>query len=372
MLLKIGMITLAGAVLALAAPPPPKLIDIYRANSDLALPPPPAGFYRTMYYFAFSPDEQWIALVVGTLGTDMRAPVRFLPSTLILLPVHSSDRQPVHISPGVHSGSPHWSPDSEFVAVQEILTGPARTGSPKVYNLRGELQWTGPPSGEIAGFVRPGRLLARHAIGKGKFTGFDSFDIGTSAVTPWPAPRHWSIGAISPERHLLAVFPDTWRSKTLIVDYATGKVLQSMKNHVAAESGTPWVYFAEHGKTLCSAASPGVSSNYPICRDVDTGKTIAELKGINGGESADASAGSSRMVVTKMNDFPSLSGVGLTYSANVVWDFRRGAEIAAWAAPGLEVRPLFLSVVPPVVAISSSGRHVALQSGEELRIYELP
>ena len=369
---------LTGSGLALAAPPgapPPKLIDIYRANSDPALPPPPSGFSYVVASLAFSPDEQWIA--VALRARAMQAGVTPISdSPLLLLPLHQADARRVEIDPGTGS-SVLWSPDSESVVVYANLG--RGHGPPKIYNLRGELVWTGPQSGPLLGFIAPGRLLAQHAKGKGGFSGFDTIDVRTSAVTAWPASRaasrHWSLGAISPDRHLLAVFPDTERSKTLIVDYATGKVLQSMKNQVdrlATVSGAPWVYFAEHGKTLCSAASPSVFSNYPTCRDVDTGKTIAELKGIDGGEPADGSAGGSRMVVTKLNDFPRRSGGEMTYSGNVVWDFRSGTEIAAWAASGLQVRPLLLSVVRPAVTISSSGRYVALQFGEEVQIYELP
>jgi hypothetical protein len=253
----------------------------------------------------------------------------------------------------------------------------AGTGITKLFDLSGKLLWTGPPTGPPIGFIAPGQLLAQHAKGKGRFSGFDAIDVRTSAVTAWPASRvasrHWNLVAMNPDRQLVAVFNGN-RSKTLIVDYSSGKVLQSMKNQVdsMALTGAPWVYFAEHGKTLCSAASPSVFSNYPTCRDVDTGKTIAELKGIDGGEPADASTGGSRMVVTKVNSWPSQSGAGQTYSGNVVWDFRSGAKIAAWAASGLQARPLLLSVVLPGVTISSSGRYVDLQLGEEVRTYQLP
>jgi len=373
------MIAFAVAVLALAAPPPeappPKLIEIYRSPFDPELSPVPSGFRRTIS-LAFSPDERWIALVMGALTTDLRrAPALHLASTLLLLPLYPSQSPRVQISPGMPAGEPKWSPDSGSLAVWAI---PATQrdryagGIAKLFDLSGKLLWTGPPTGPIVGFIAPGRLLAQHAKRKGRFSGFDTVDVRTSAVTAWPASgaasRHWYLVAMNPDRHLLAVFPDTEGSKTLIVDYATGKVLQSMNNQVDS-SAAPWVFFAEHGKTLCSAASPSAFSNHAICRDVDTGKTIAELKAIDGGEPADTSAGGSRMVVTKVNDF---SGGDRTYSGNVVWDFRSGAEIAAWAASGLQVRPIFLSVVPPAVTISSSGRYVALQLGEEVHIYELP
>jgi hypothetical protein len=214
----------------------------------------------------------------------------------------------------------------------------------------------------------------------GKLSGFDTIDVRTSAVTAWPASRaasrHWRVAAMDPDRQLVAVVTEDW-SKTLIVDYSTGKVLKSRKNSMA--SGSSPGYFAEHGKTLCSAASPqGEFSDHPTCRDVDTGKTIAELKGVPGGRPADASAAGSRMVVTKLNYFPSQQG--MTYSGTVVWDFRSGAEIAAWAASDLQVGPFSpdlplgggWDVLSSAVAISSSGRYVALQLGEDVQIYELP
>ena len=104
MLQRIGMIAFAVAILALAAPPaeapPPKLIGIYQSPSDAELPPVPSGFLRTIS-FAFSPDEKWIALVIGTSSIRPTAPVGHLASTLLLLPLYPSQSPRVQISPGV-------------------------------------------------------------------------------------------------------------------------------------------------------------------------------------------------------------------------------------------------------------------------------
>lgn len=371
------------AILALAtvglAGQPPKLINIYQTRFDASLPPVPSGFVRMMSSFAFSPDEKWMAVVAGGYSTDARAAVTHLPGTLLVLPVHASQRQPVHISPGMATGAAYWSPDSGSLAVQAI---PARwqdwdagTGITRLYDPGGQLLWTGPPSGTLAGFIEPGRLLAQHWRKKGSFSGFDTIDVRTSAVTAWPASRavsrHWSLAAIDSESGLVAVFPNQDRSRTLIVDYQTGKVRQSIKNQVntiGLRTGAPSIYFAEHGRVVCSAAMPYQFFNSPICREVETGKTLAELKPIDGGEPADASASGSRMVVTKQD--------GLSYRGNVVWDFRSGAEIAAWA-PSLPQQQGSRRIAPepfapPAVAISASGRYVATLFREEVRIYELP
>jgi hypothetical protein len=362
-----------------AKSPPPRLLNLYRLDSGL--PPLPRGFYRTRL-FAFSPDEEWIAVVEGSLARQVSAPVRAPESRLLLLPVHPSGDQAVQINqvqssqvqigPGMPEAL-YWSPDSRSVAVQAIPATRshfnAGTFVTKVYNLRGELLWTGPPSGRIMGFVEPGRLLAEHAFGK---AGFDTIDMRTSAVTAWPASRHWRFGAINPDRHLVAMFPDTERTKTLIVDYATGKVLRSIKNQLWLDpfrglEGAPSVYFAEHGKAVCFAARDFFNrsrfDDYPICQDVDTGRTIAELKTAGAGAPADASSGGTRMILTRLNYFPS-SGY-MTYGGNVVWDFRSGAEIAAW-------KPQDLAGALPTVAMSSSGKYVALGSGDELQIFDLP
>ncbi len=391
----IAILALAVAWPAQAAPP--KLIQGYRLEG---LPPPPSGFYRTVS-FALSPDEQWIAVVVSTTRKDtINAKVWALDSTLLLLPVHPSSGQRVQISPAMRTGKPLWSPDSKAVAVQAAVANRQEwnTGTSviKAYNLRGELLWTGPSSGGMAGFIDPGHLLVRHRQRNHKPAGFDTINVRTSAVTPWPVPRHWMFAAMNPDRRLVAMFPDSEKTKTVIVDYATGKVLQSMKNQVSDLYwyGPMFVHFAEHGKAVCFAALDAQSfsvrfSNYPICRDVDTGRTIAELKTVDGGEPADASSAGTRVVLTNLNGFPgasrteaesrskadAISGPGLqTYSGNVVWDVRSGEEIAAWKPGDLRLALLGqpLAGTVPTVAISSSGKYVVMGFGDEVRVYELP
>ncbi len=217
-----------------------------------------------------------------------------------------------------------------------------------MYNIRGELLWTGPHSGPLLGFVAPGRILTLHNKANGHFAGFDTIDIPTSAVTP-------SVRGESEPRHTLS-------------EHSIGRI------------------FAENGKTLCGAALVGSFKNYPVCWDVDTGRTIAEFRGVDGGEPASASTRGSRMVLSNVNeiagDYLVRSGArsrpgAETRGGRVVWDFRSGTEVAAWrpsaaktAWPnglGVGVSDLFAPV-----AISPSGNYVAEAVGDELHIYQIP
>ena len=371
---RIAILIMIGSGLALAAPPlqalPPKLIDIYRANSDPALPPLPSGFSHTVASFAFSPDEQWIAVALSARA--IQAGVTLIPDRiLLLLPLHPTDGRRVEIDPGARGGV-LWSPDSESVVVQGITGRGYGHGAPRIYNLRGEMVWTGPLSGPLLGFIAPWRVLTRHIRADGRPAGFDTIDIRTSAVTPWRAPRQGQFAAIESRRGILAMFSDSEGSKTLIVDYATGKVVQSLKNQNQTtvtgppcyDEGSgicdlntfvaPQVYFAENGRTLCEAAKVGAFKNNPVCRDVDTGRTIAEFRGIDGGAPASASTRASRVVLSKLNG----------YNGRVVWDFRSGTEVAAWGP--------VKGVLAQAVAISPSGNYVAEALGDELRIYQIP
>jgi hypothetical protein len=392
---RIAIMILAGSCLPLAAlppqAPPPKLIDIYRAKSDPELPPLPSGYSYTVHSFVFSPDEQWIAVALRprAMQAGVTPITGNLDSILLLLPLHPADHRRVEIDPGppgFEGAGPSeavlWSPDSQSVVVHASLgTG---QGAPKIYNLRGELIGTGPQSGPLIGFIAPGLLLARHP---GKLTGFDTVDIRTAAITPWRAPRHWKFPAIDPERGLLAVLPDAESLKTLIVDSATGKVVQSMNNQNqvtvvfvgAYGSSSPELSFAENGKTLCEAELVGVFKSHPVCRDVDTGKTIAEFDGLDGGAPSSASARGSRMVLSRLNFMP--GGIrgperAETYSGHVVWDFRSGTEVAAWR-PSTQ-RTAWLHALggaglpAPSVAISPLGNYVAEVFGDELHLYQIP
>ena len=382
-------------------PPPPNLIDLYRANSDPALPPLPSDFSYSVGLFAFSPDEQWLGVVLLARRTQSgKTPAP--DSILLLVPLQGGDSRRIRIDPSLGT-SVLWAPDSKSVAIQRYIRGHDPI---QIYNLSGELISTGPPTGLLLGFIAPGRLLALRQKADGKRAGFEAIDVRTSAITPWRAPKRRNIEAIDSERGLVAMFPDAEGSKTLIVDYATGKVAGSVKNQDqvslpecvhglsyddshpgdCAPIFTPTrVYFAEDGRALCQAAMVGAFKTYPACQDIETGKTIAEFRGFSGGAPAAASARSSRMVLTKLNYLPSYwgafgevqSGLGAeTYESRVVWDFRSGVEVAAWAPSTQPTSGLFTGQATgrsaPAVAISSFGHYVAEVLGDEVHIYQIP
>lgn len=381
---------LAGCGLAPAAPPiqapPPKLIGTYQADADPALPPLPPGFFYTFESFAFSPDDQWVAVALRAQAVQVRvAPIPV--GAVLLLPLHRAGQSRIEIDTGAPVAA-LWSADSQSIVVQATLAKGYRTT--KTYNLRGEPVWTGPQSGPLLGFIGPARLLAWRPKAKGGMTDFDTIDIRTSAVSRWRVPRNWAFRATDSERGLLAVFPDDESSKTLIVNSATGKVVQSLKNQnqpdfTNASATLPpfdWVYFAENGKTVCDAARIGQFKSYPVCRDVDTGKTIAEFRRFEGGQPADASTRGSRMVLTKLNYLPD-GGFGRPRSGaesgngRLVWDFRTGTEVAAWD-PSMRVTAWVgrnfgdIDYLFAPVAISPSGNYVAERAGNELHIYRIP
>ncbi|HEY4363917.1 MAG TPA: hypothetical protein VGN17_23310 [Bryobacteraceae bacterium] len=405
---RISLLLLSASALALAAPapdaPPPTLVGIYQLDTDPALVPPPPGFDYTPTSFAFSPDEQWIAVTLGMRATEAKTAqsksLQITNTALLLLPLRSSTGDQsirIDLTP---RAAVFWAPDSKSIAARSIF---GRDPEPtKIYNLRGELTWTGPPAGPLLGFIAPDRLLARHQKSNGALSGFDTIDVHTSALTPWRGPRNAHFAALDSAHGLVAMFPDTEGSQTLIVDDSTGKIVQTIKNQNQTtgfngstcgfeQSGicetvpltAPQAYFAQNGRTLCEAALVGAFKSHPECWDVATGKSIADFPAVDGGEPGAASAGASRLVVSKLNRLPgghlggkgTFSGEGAqTYTGHVVWDFRTGIEVAAWQPPKqvsyLGIGSIGALLVP--IAISSQGHYVAEILGGELRLYQLP
>ena len=158
----------ATMIVLLAAPlvsaPPPRLVREINLNQTLPAMPDFAPFAA----FAFSPDENWLAVSVamnpaepGTLGRNVNP----RPSILLLLPLNGTAGQPVQLDPGLRPlGNPAWSPDSDAVLVQGFAKSPPSlfaAGLAKIWNLKGDelLQRPGPglsgdpPVGGILGFL---------------------------------------------------------------------------------------------------------------------------------------------------------------------------------------------------------------------------
>ena len=72
-ILAFDTVGLAAAAAADTQASAPRLIDLYQTQLDPDLPPLPHGYFHTLY-FAFSPDDRWIAVVVGTRATDREQP----------------------------------------------------------------------------------------------------------------------------------------------------------------------------------------------------------------------------------------------------------------------------------------------------------
>lgn len=392
----------AAMIVLLASPlvsaPPPRLVR----EIDLRRAVPAIPDFAPTAVLAFSPDEKWLALEIGAFPLEFRSSDRKVDlgasESLLLLPLNGSTAQPVQTSLGLRAaGNPAWSPDSAMVLVEGLEKGPVSPSLgaiAKVQDLKGDELlrrqapgllvsktvdmgqiWDGPLGG-IFGFLDSAHLLVRATPLKGMPAAFDTIDLGGKVVDTWKVPKHWAIADISPERGLLAILSEQ-ATKTLVVDYASKKVILSRDNpysfrynYQVAEGGR-WQFFAESGKTLCSVGSVGTDSHQldtaTECWDVDSGMKIAQFDGFRGGAPAAASSHGSRLVLTHDIAFPHRNEeLVFLGGERVVWDFRSGGEIARWDAPQLGYR------APDHVAISSSGRYVAETYGTIIRIYELP
>jgi hypothetical protein len=370
-------------VVQLVGAPPPKLVREIGLKQIISGQP-----QFTSVSLTFSPDDNWIAIVAGYNPTPGKGHLPLLlsgPASIFLVPRtellgQQIGDQRIQIDPGMYpAASAIWSPNSDSLLVQGVAgnqIGPNTGRIAKLWNLRGEeLGHYGLQHGAgIFGFLDAEHLLTGDPPAKT----VETMDLHGQVVDRWTAPKQWRVVDISPDRHLLAVLPDEEATKTLVVDYATKKILLSKDNpyHDLNRSGGGMQtsqYFTEGGKTLCLVGTAQLGDPQfdvaPECWDVDSGKRIAKFDGIRGGVPAAASPRGSRLMLTRYTTVPGLgrrSSLGLEY---VVWDFRSGTQVAAW-------KPQQLSVISPVrlsgMAISSTGRYAAEIAGDVLRIYELP
>jgi WD40 repeat protein len=391
-----AIIGFLAAQLALSAPPPktaaviappPKLLREINLNQIIHERAGVLPSTHSVRAVTFSPDENWVAVAVGRHrreGKFKPADIRF-ESHLLILPLQESAGHPVQAEPRIllGEGSLAWSPGSDALVVQGMLNGGAQ-----LYNVRGDQLWKRDHPGKqvllepwIAGFIDPGHLLAHHVPAKGEPEGFDTLDLQGQVVDTWTAPKQWRGGSINSDRQLLAVFSDFAQSKLLIIDYPSKKVLQ-------INSGATWLYrdggrsalatayFAESGKTICTVGSAQSHDTHAQCWDIDSGRKIAEYERFLDGAPAAASAHGSRIVLTQSWVLGNNRTGHETFSGGrVVWDFRSGAEVAAWApaVQSVETNGNIRDIAEPSsVAISSTGRYIAEGADGILRIYELP
>jgi hypothetical protein len=111
-----AMIVLLAAQLVSA--PLPKLIREIDLNQ--IIPARPGSTHSAA--FAFSPDENWVAIAVGTHQMDRRNPHQNVDQgseSLLLVRFNGTADQTVQIQPGLHPvGSPVWSPNSAAILMQ--------------------------------------------------------------------------------------------------------------------------------------------------------------------------------------------------------------------------------------------------------------
>lgn len=357
------------------APPPKLLLQIRVLPQTYAI-----------LTLAFSPDEHWIAI----LGEPQTHALSNYESDLLLVPTPpptaAIENRPLEHPVPIDTGrpifwGPVWAPRSDAVLVGEL---PELTrGVAKLFSIRGDQLWardapqspipSARPGGQVFGFLDSDHLIAE-LLRKHKPAAFATLDLHGELTDTWPVPKKWTIAAVSPHRRLLAVYSDDYRSKTLIIDYPSRRIVQSKKNPT-------WLYrdgiralinaefFTETGGTLCAVGGRTDEARPAECWSVDTGKTIGQFRGVFGGAPAAASAHASRIVLTQVRTSfrPEIDYFGDC----VVWDYRSGIEVAEWPAAGQAAGGGGV-IQPASVAISATGRYVAEGADGMLRVYELP
>ena len=209
----------------------------------------------------------------------------------------------------------------------------------------------------------------------------ETLDLAGRVLDEWSHQRNWVIEATNPERHLVIVNEEIDReppenTRTFVIDYQTKKVVRDWPRE-----GGPFgkSYFAESGKTLCSADVNGRDSRWTQCFDIDSGTKIAEYTGFKGGEPADITTHASRIVLSHID---LIRGINEEfdkdlYKDRVIWDFRATKEVAEWV-PAMQIsESYFNGAVKKVTAwgpfaISATGRYLAEGTNGILRIYEVP
>jgi hypothetical protein len=206
------------------------------------------------------------------------------------------------------------------------------------------------------------------------------FDQNCHQREEWEAPESWVISDVSTDRRLLSVMSHQGITtslsgvESLIVDPLRRKVLQRWP---AEYTWGPAWEFADSGKAVCIAGNVLQSDHAPaICRNVDTGKVIAETQG-NGIEPIAMATHASRGVVSdyRRRKIPFDYEYQTTFKGRYVWDFASGRKLASWY-PESETSPFVSSHANQITepfrfAISPDGQYVAEGGNGKLTLYKI-
>ena len=381
---------------ALSGAPRPKLIREINLNELIR----ESGDWRASSHaveeIVFSPDEGWVAVGVGPHWKegpiDPRVGVQYM-SHVLVVPLKNSQGRSLQFDVPylLGGGGLHWSPGSNVLAVGDSM-----------YAIPSGELWKYDPVGSgggLLGFVSLDQEIRLKPLPPGFFDidpvgaaqqfvkmpiVFQTLNLTGRVLDEWTKPQNWTVYGVNPDRHLVifeTAMPKEscgrqYCSTTLVMDYMAKEVIQEWQ-WPSGPIGKP--YFAEGGKTLCSAELNGRDSRRAQCFDIDSGKKITEFTGFKGGDPADVTTHASRIALSHID---LIQGINEefdrdSYQDRVIWDFRANTEVAEWAPTTQINESYYNGGVKKVTAwgpfaISATGHYLAEGSNGILRIYELP
>lgn len=228
-----------------------------------------------------------------------------------------------------------WSPDGQGIASGDVVINvsdglvckpKSSNGFINLYNV----------------FISNGRTISKGLGSRGdpvRESRFTFFDARCQEQEKWDVPERWDIDDVSDDRGLLAVRRSDEKgqpSESLIVDPSARKILRRW----------PWSkgsggLFADSGKAICAGSNVGFGENRPVtCWDVDTGDKVGETLVAAWGRPIATAAHGSRIIVDETRpikirfyDYVIALVQNLKPATRrLVWDFRKGEEIASWRA----------------------------------------
>jgi hypothetical protein len=321
-----------------------------------------------VFALRFSPDGRGLALVADAAGSGQNR-----TSQMILLSLERPDENPRHfqIELGVHEGDRGrgelrfgWTPSGRTVYASGTIVD---IKSSRVCELPGNSVFV---TDDLAvsgqGFPRGGIVSS---------TVFTFYNSSCREVGTWTVPEAWLVHDVAPEKHLLSVVRDHGPNaggEGLIVDPIERRVVQRWPWD--ERRGGEWL-FADHGRAICHGGPLLAVEHAPAsCRDVATGKLIAETRG-QGVDPIAPAADTTRVIVSdsrrKWNPF--WHEYETSFSGRYIWDFGTGQELIRWV-PAFETYKNIFSPTKQIrerlpFAISPNGHYVAEGGNGTVDVY---